>query len=411
MQPGLRRSFSLLAAALLALEVLLPLPLRAQEAERYIAVIDAGSSGSRIHLYARHRSSSGAQVRELLSERSGEALSSFDTAPAEAGVKGLQPLLNTLSTRLDQLGVTRNEVHLHLLATAGMRRVEQRNPDAAAAIYAAARSSLTLTGMRVGRVETLSGQLEGAYAWVDVNYLNGSLSESGANPVGMVEVGGASAQIAYQTHRPDAEGVTALSVNGRTHYVVSISWLGLGQDEARRAMIQASRGLPAPSGNPCYPNNASNAGGLSAFSPEPQAEPITNSHYRFRACSALYEAVLKPFRVGGALSGETVNRWVGVSSVFFALSDWQALANPEALGRNLQAQCEGVDAYGTQVTRFIKRDPANRFAQNACANGTFVHALLFSSEGLGLQPEQVQAAAKLGGNTLSWTRGFALVAQ
>jgi len=411
MNRGLRRSLSLLAAALSVLVMLPPLPVCAQEAERYIAVIDAGSSGSRIHLYARRSSQGEAQVREVFSERSGEALSSFDTAPAEAGAKGLQPLLDRLVASLDQLAISRDQVHLHLLATAGMRRIEQRNPESAAAIYASARSTLAQTGMRIGRVETLSGQLEGAYGWVDVNYLNGSLNDSGASSVGVVEVGGASAQIAYRTHRPDAEGVTALSVNGRVHHVVSLSWLGLGQDEARRAMIQAAQGLPAPSVNPCYPNTASNAGGLTAFSSEPRADSVTNSHYSFRACSALYQAVIAPFRVGSAQSGEGVSRWVGVSSVFFALLDWQALANPEELSRNLRAQCEGVDAYGTQVTRFIKRDPANRFTQNACANGTYVHALLFSSEGLGLRPEQVQAASRLRGNTLSWTRGFALVPQ
>lgn len=411
MKLGLRRSLSLLAAALFVLLVLPSGPLRAQDAERHIAVIDAGSSGSRIHLYALHGSRGETRVRELFSERSGEALSSFETTPAAAGRQGLQSLLDALVTRLDQLGIARNQVNLHLLATAGMRRVEQRNPESAAAIYTAARSALTLTGLPVGRVETLSGQLEGAYAWVDVNYLNGSFNESGASPVGVVEVGGASAQIAYPTRRPDAEGVTVLSINGRVHHVVSLSWLGLGQDEARRAMLQAARDLPTPSVNPCYPDNASNAGGLTAFSPEPQAELVTSSHYSFRACSALYQSVIAPFRVGAALSDQSIGRWVGVSSVFFALSDWQALASPEALSRNLQAHCEGIDAYGTRVVRFIKRDPANRFAQNACANGTFIHALLFSSEGLGLRPEQVQAAARLSGNTLSWTRGFALVAQ
>lgn len=397
----------------LALTLLLLSQAMASDSARYLAVIDAGSSGSRVHLYERTATEASVKVRQLFEDKSGEALSSFARTPDEAGPRGMQPLLDRLLARLDALKIERSAVHLHLLATAGMRRLEADHPASSQAIYQSARGALNSSGVTVRSVETLSGRLEGVYAWVDVNDLNGALAATPSqSTVGIIEVGGASAQLVYAMHGPAGTSTTAVRLNGRTHQVVSISWLGLGQDQARRAMIGFARSQAVGNEERCYPDNRGASGGLNAFDADGAHLLIARGRFSFEQCRQLYEAVIRPFGLPalGPGPGEAPRSMLGLASVFFALSDWQALAHPARLGETLRRECEGEEAYGTKVTRFIRRDPRHRFAQTACANGTFIHTLLYGEAGLRLTPEQVSASSRVNDTPLSWTRGFALVA-
>ena len=127
-----------------------------QTLSRFVAVIDAGSSGSIIVLYERKQEGKTLRVAQRSTDTAGQALSSFETKPADAGHQGVDPLIQTLSTHLRASCHSVGDVQVHLLAPAGMRLVEARNPAAATAIYASARSYLESTGVRPGRIETLS---------------------------------------------------------------------------------------------------------------------------------------------------------------------------------------------------------------------------------------------------------------
>lgn len=122
---------------------------------RFVAVIDAGSSGSRIVLFERIREGQVLKVQERFFDTGGLALSSFEDKPQQAGPDGVQPLIDKLQQALKPLNTPHADVELHLLATAGMRLVEARNPAAAQAIYASAISVISASGLKTGRVETL----------------------------------------------------------------------------------------------------------------------------------------------------------------------------------------------------------------------------------------------------------------
>lgn len=378
---------------------------------RFVAVIDAGSSGSRLVLYERIRDGQGIKVEQRLTDTGGQALSSFESNPQQAGPAGVQPLIDKLQQALKTLNTPNSAVELHLLATAGMRLVEARNPAAAQAIYESARSVISASGLKPGRIETLSGTDEGLFAWLDLNDLAGHFRNGTPPALGIVEVGGASAQIAFATTEDYRPGVS-VSVQGKTYRVFSQSWLGLGQDQARLSMIRLHQRQTTAddAGNPCYANNTSQIGGLTAFDAGIEGVFIALGDFNFQACQSLYDAVLSPFGVGAvvAVPGFDNVSLVGVSSVNFALQDWQASAAPGMLAVQLQARCTGPDAYGAQVLPYLGRNPpGNRFAQNACANGTYAHALLFGPQGLKLRPAQLQSESAAG-VSVNWTRGVAL---
>lgn len=374
---------------------------------RYMAVIDAGSSGSRIFLYERTWAGSELRVQQLFTDTGGQALSNFAGDPAAAGPQGVQPLLDKLTTRLDQLGLTRDQVQVNLLATAGMRLVDE---SAAALIYGSARNTIVASGLRPGRVETLTGQYEGIYAWVDVNNLAGRLSAGASEPLGIVEVGGASAQVAFLSTAEDSR-VASVWVHGQRYRVFSVSWLGLGQDQARLAMINGSGAGAGTSNNACFANNAAGVGGAS-FDAGVGGLSITSGSYNFSQCSGLYADALASFNVGAVrtVPGFADAPLVAVSSASLALSNWRASNDTNQLSVNLAAQCAGFNAYGNQVVSFLGQDPASKFTQNACANGTYANALMFGNQGLGLAAGRINDYATLGIASSTWTRGFALTA-
>lgn len=370
----------------------------------YHAVVDAGSSGSRIHLYQASQTASGIEVNDVAQlESEGAGLSSYQAQSEQAGQQGMQPLLQALNDWLLARRIPRHAVPVDVLATAGMRLLEERDGPAAHAIYRSARQAILDNGYRAGELRTISGDEEGLYAWADVNYLYRNFQE-GRRTTGLVEVGGASAQVAYETRQRDHPHAYAVNIAGTSYSVLSVSFLGLGQNEARKAMVLASGARD----NPCYPNNDSGSapgafdagGGLS----------IVSGNYRYGRCEDFYQTVLSPFRVRdkAIAAGFGAGDFVGISSIYRALNNWHVLDRPAALAQEVQRQCSGADAWSLKVAP--AQGGTSGFAQNACANGTFIHALLFDPRhGLGLPAERLRGVGRINGQSPSWTRGYLLV--
>lgn len=379
-----------------------------QPAPAYLAVIDAGSSGSRAHLYRIERNAQRVAVADLaeFTEDGLAALSRFGAQPAAAGPQGMQPLLRRVAAYLDSQAIPKSAVRVDVLATAGMRLLAEADPKAARAVYASVQETVARDGFRPGQADTISGADEGRYAWVDVNYLSRSFDEGGQTQ-GIIDVGGASAQIAYATEDEHHAHVATVSVNGRRYPVLSASFLGLGQNEARRAMIAAS----GTAMNPCYPNNDSGAapGAFDADLGQP-AVTIASGAYRRSDCAGLYRRVIAPFDIAPSIKADGFDtmRFIGLSSIFYALQEWRTLERPGQLAPRVGEACSGVNAWSEKVVPIQKA--TSKFAQNACANGTYIDALLFDPRaGFGLDGSRLSSAKRINGLAPTWTRGYAVL--
>jgi len=140
----------------------------------YAVVIDAGSTGSRVHVYRfyRHKEFPYASV-ELPDEvhKTTPGLSSYSFDPRTAA-NSLQPLLKFAKEEVPE--DQRARTPLLLLATAGLRMLPD---DAANRILEETRRALAGSGFlfRDGWARVISGQHEGLYGWVSVNYATGAL--------------------------------------------------------------------------------------------------------------------------------------------------------------------------------------------------------------------------------------------
>ena len=216
--------------------------------ERYSIVIDAGSTGSRIHVYTfAIGTPDDVVLSDELFEHLKPGLSSYAGNPT-AAANSLRPLLDKAVAHIPL--EARATTRLFLGATAGLRLLQgSQSSD----ILAAVRVALQSYPFVVDGVEVMDGSTEAQYAFVALNYLLGVL---GSTPASIVDLGGGSVQVAhalaahYDEHHPLAtKYVTDVDVPGSKLSLYAHSYLGFGLNAVRAKMLRAG-GAPAcvPSG-------------------------------------------------------------------------------------------------------------------------------------------------------------------
>ena len=176
---------------------------------RYGAVIDAGSSGSRVAIFEWRVAADGAPhvwpVAALDDNRvTGHRcpLTALLTSEAET-CACLRTLVATgRAAAVGSLGEPDlPRVPLWVKATAGVRR--QSRPDQERIVTAAAQCLGAARDFELKNAEVIPGSREGVYAWLAVNDLAGTLRTDRIEETkGIVDLGGQSAQIAYRIPRP-----------------------------------------------------------------------------------------------------------------------------------------------------------------------------------------------------------------
>ncbi len=183
-----------------------------------VAIIDAGSSGSRLHIY---EVSSSNAIREIFPSNSeekaaskGRALSTIANHPDS--VRAYYDSMTNCYTTSDTA-----HIPLYILATAGMRLEDQSKTEG---VYGKLKAIGQANGFNLKNAATISGRYEGLYAWIANNYEGGTLS---ASSKGIIEVGGASAQIAFATTSTTLPTENCIKRNG-WGTIYSKSYLGGG---------------------------------------------------------------------------------------------------------------------------------------------------------------------------------------
>ncbi|KAI5461486.1 nucleoside phosphatase family-domain-containing protein [Mariannaea sp. PMI_226] len=169
---------------------------------QYVLMIDAGSTGSRIHVYKFNNCGPTPELEGeefKMTEKSVGGLSAFKNDPAGAA-KSLDPLLQVaMDTVPDKLkGCTPVAVK----ATAGLRMIGAELADA---ILKEVRRHLeedypfpVLSAEKEG-VAIMDGSMEGVYAWITTNYLLGKIGGPDSSDTAAVfDLGGGSTQIVFE---------------------------------------------------------------------------------------------------------------------------------------------------------------------------------------------------------------------
>lgn len=201
-------------------------------------------------------------------------MSSFASKPEDIGPDHLDGLLKHALSIIPSSAVP--ETPIFLLATAGMRMLgpsEQTGILDNVCSYFQANSRFLLPDCGL-HIQVISGETEGLYGWVATNYLLGSFDSpgdhehgKGHHTYGFLDMGGASAQIAFapnateaEKHANDLKLLRLRNVDGSSqeYQVFVTSWLEFGVREARKRYVKHLEDASAAPGilelpDPCLP--------------------------------------------------------------------------------------------------------------------------------------------------------------
>jgi hypothetical protein len=146
-------------------------------------------------------------------------------------------------------------IPLFMLATGGMRSLKQSHYEAFQILRKAITDYLNASGYFEPFYDTISGEDEGIFGWLAANHETGRL-QAEEPPRGFMEMGGQSAQIAFEPSEDDKEHyegpLTAVNLGKKTYSVFTKTWPKLGADAMWRKHEQRLREKKAEE-DPCLP--------------------------------------------------------------------------------------------------------------------------------------------------------------
>ncbi|KFP44904.1 Ectonucleoside triphosphate diphosphohydrolase 8, partial [Chlamydotis macqueenii] len=256
-------------------------------AAKYGMVFDAGSSHTSLFVYewdSDKENDTGVVSQTLSCDVQGQGISSYANDPPKAG--------DSLRECLDKaLKVSANEgvVPAYLGATAGMRLLREQNSSAADQVLAEVAKTMREYPMAFKGARVLTGEQEGAYGWITINYLLESFTKyspkahtwvrpEAASIFGALDLGGASTQISFMPEGSVINGDEAceFTLYGYSYKIYTHSYLCYGQNEMLKRLAKeliAVREEPGTRiGHPCYPKDYNETVLLSSF----RTSPCTN---------------------------------------------------------------------------------------------------------------------------------------
>lgn len=201
-------------------------------------------------------------------------VSSFADQPELVGPDHLADLLKHARDIIPDDAI--RDTPIFLLATAGMRllpNLERELLLEQICSYSRANSDFLLPDCDA-HIQVIPGVTEGLYGWIATNYLLGSFDEpkghdhgKGHHTYGFLDMGGASAQIAFapnitetEKHANDLRLLRLRNVDGspQEYRVFVTSWLEFGVREARRRYLETLQAASGTDGikefpDPCLP--------------------------------------------------------------------------------------------------------------------------------------------------------------
>nr|GLL34215.1 probable apyrase 6 isoform X1 [Ipomoea trifida] len=393
----------------------------------YGIVIDGGSTGTRIHVFE-YEVRNGMPLfdfgeKGLHSMKVNPGLSAYAEEPEKAA-SAIAELVEFAKKKVPRKFWGKTKIRL--MATAGMRLLESKVQKR---ILNVCRKVLRGSGFifRDDWASVISGSDEGAYAWVVANYALGTLGGNPKQTTGIIELGGASAQVTFVSSEPfPPEYSTKIKFGNHTYSLYSHSLLHFGQNVAFDSLREslAARGndlaidsLQSAPMDPCTPRGYARDTEPWKFSPSYSAEksrylstlnPIGNfTECRSASLSLLQKGKEKcPHKscdIGSAFIPKLQGKFLATenffhTSKFFGLSPKSFLSDLMVAGKRF---CE--EDWSKLRTEY--HSLAEEDMLHYCFSSAYIVALLHDSLGIALDDERIGYANQVKNVPLDWALG------
>ncbi|KAJ3798019.1 nucleoside phosphatase family-domain-containing protein [Lentinula aff. detonsa] len=415
---------------------------------QYALMIDAGSTGSRIHVYKFNNCGSSPSYEYEVFKQRQPGLSKFAGQPNEAA-ESLDVLLDE-AVRVVPSSL-RACTPVAVKATAGLRLLPgSQSKDILDAVAHRIHEKYPFQLHEPEGVVIMDGKDEGVYAWITANYLLNTVRAD--TPVdtptyAVLDLGGASTQIVFEptfSQQSDAleegEHKYELEFGGRTHVLYQHSYLGYGLMRARAHVHQlvefmasirnpgtgAVDTVPATIGNPCLARGTKRNVDIEDERTKTKKTVVMDGEQigSFEACNRVIELVmakdsiceLKPCSFNGVYQPSLLDSFTSgkvlLLSYFFDRLD-PLLSTPSGpvdkinvseIASIAQDVCLGYDAWTARwgSNKEIMEELQDR--PEWCLDLTFMHSLLRLGYEFGDEREVV-IGKKLQDTELGWCLG------
>mmetsp|Transcript_32404 Transcript_32404/g.52434 ORF Transcript_32404/g.52434 Transcript_32404/m.52434 type:complete len:520 (+) Transcript_32404:82-1641(+) len=397
---------------------------------KYGLVIDAGSSGSRIAIYRWVPRASGGfgEVEEFIPEKTirGEkevepGISSYASDPGKAG-PSLQPLLDYAASFVPK-GLQKS-TPLFLGATAGMRLLTVEDQKR---VMLEIRKYLSSPDcpfdFRGTNARIISGEEEGVFGWIQLNFLlgiigaRGDLAKEKAKTVTAFDLGGASVQITFEPDHDIMAGVFPVVFDGVVHRLYTHSYLQFGTDRALARVHDAvlteanSTNESGVIRHPCMLQDLADKVGDQDVTGSGDAE----------ACRALTRQLLllelpcmnKPCGVMGVHQPH-----VDLSSLSYGMSNFYYYAKGLGLTDSAGQWTGSIADLSAETSKFcslkwedaIKSFPNEKpkYMKSTCFKGIYIEELLLHGFHFPRDEKKLVFSGKIGQEATGWTLGLLL---
>ncbi|NWQ96369.1 ENTP8 diphosphohydrolase, partial [Burhinus bistriatus] len=218
---------------------------------KYGMVFDAGSSHTSLFVYewdSDKENDTGVVSQTLSCDVQGQGISSYANDPPKAG----DSLRECLDKALKVVPAAKQrDVPAYLGATAGMRLLREENSSAAEQVLAEVAKTMQEYPVAFKGARILTGEEEGAYGWITINYLLDSFTKyspkahtwvhpEAANIFGALDLGGASTQISFM---PESSVInwneaSKFMLYGYNYNIYTHSYLCYGQNEMLKRLAK-----------------------------------------------------------------------------------------------------------------------------------------------------------------------------
>lgn len=392
---------------------------------KYGIVLDAGSSHTAMYIYewpAEKDNDTGRVTQTHVCKVKGPGISSYSASPRRAG----ESLTACMQEAKHRIPSSRHpETPLYLGATAGMRLLRMENQTASEEVFQAVEEALQEFPFSFQGARLLSGQEEGAFGWVTVNYLANRLRQ-GSGTRGALDLGGASTQISFVSNQglESPENAVDFRLYGNAYRLYTHSFLCYGKDQvlklALAQQIQAGANVVS---DPCFHPGYSEAKDFSTVYKSPcvsDRQPLTSAtsfiHNGTGDAKQCLDVVKKIFNFSQCSFSHCSFNGVyqpplqgpfGAFSAFYFVMNFLNLTS----GSLNMAQENLVRYCSTPWTQIKAEHPKvqQKYLAEYCFSGIYILALLtdgynFTSDNW----EDIKFIEKISGSNAGWTLGYML---
>ncbi|KAL1828813.1 hypothetical protein ACET3Z_007225 [Daucus carota] len=395
--------------------------------KNFRVLIDGGSTGTRIHVFE-YWVKNGVPEFDfgndgLVSMRVMPGLSAFADDPEKVG-GSMNELVEFARKRVPKEYWGKTEIRL--MATAGLRLVDGHVQEE---ILEACRKVLRLSGFKFSDnwASVISGSDEGLYAWVVANYARGSLGGHPEQTTGIIELGGASAQVTFVSSDPVPPEFSRIVKFGNSSYnLYSHSLLHYGQNVAfnllkdsllTKELRVAAKSVPMEKQvDPCTPRGYKHE--LSeGLSPSTMLEnrrysPDLHPSGNFSECRSASLKLLQKGRekcsykhcsIGSTYIPKLKGKFLATenffhTSKFFGLAPRAFLSDLPMAGKEY---CQEDWSILKQKHPTLEDEDLLRF----CFSSAYIVALLHDSLEISMDDHSIEYASQVGDIPLDWALG------